>query len=70
MLASGRSRSCRQLNRFLEEALTDYPTGRDRPDRPGTSRLSPHLHFGEISVRQIWFAVREHDAVAENSPVR
>ena len=47
-----------QLNRFLEEALSGYATERDRPDRAGTSRLSPHLHFGEISVRQIWHTVR------------
>jgi deoxyribodipyrimidine photo-lyase len=51
-----------QLKRFLEEALSAYPTGRDRPDRLGTSRLSPHLHFGEVSARQIWFAVREQRA--------
>ncbi len=52
-----------QLKRFLEEALGDYPTGRNRPDRMGTSRLSPHLHFGEISVRQLWSALRgqRHD---------
>ena len=52
-----------QLNCFLEEALDDYPTGRNRPDQMGTSRLSPHVHFGEISVRQIWHALRElrHD---------
>ncbi|MDW8310720.1 MAG: FAD-binding domain-containing protein, partial [Verrucomicrobiales bacterium] len=31
---------------------------RDRPDWSGTSRLSPHLHFGEISPRQVWHAVR------------
>ncbi|MFZ1576353.1 MAG: FAD-binding domain-containing protein, partial [Chromatiaceae bacterium] len=30
----------------------------DQPGRPGTSRLSPHLHFGEISPRQVWQAVR------------
>lgn len=47
-----------QLKRFLEEALCDYPAGRNRPDRMGTSRLSPHLHFGEISVREVWSALR------------
>ena len=47
-----------ELNRFLEEDLADYPTRRDRPDQVGTSRLSPHLHFGEISPRQVWEAVR------------
>jgi deoxyribodipyrimidine photo-lyase len=42
------------LKRFLSEAFDDYSENRDRPDLPGTSRLSPHLHFGELSPRQIW----------------
>jgi deoxyribodipyrimidine photo-lyase len=45
-----------ELSRFLE-VLEGYPTERDRPDMAGTSRLSPHLHFGEVSARQIWSAV-------------
>jgi deoxyribodipyrimidine photo-lyase len=55
----GEAGAAEQLNRFLEEALSGYATERDRPDRQGTSRLSPYLHFGEISTRQVWFAVRE-----------
>ena len=43
-----------QLDAFVDEALADYRRGRDRPDRPGTSRLSPHLHWGEIGPRQVW----------------
>lgn len=42
------------LEWFRDEALSDYAEARNRPDLPGTSRLSPHLHFGEISVRQVW----------------
>lgn len=45
------------LQALLEERLLEYPEDRDRPDLPGTSRLSPHLHFGEISPQQIWHAV-------------
>lgn len=41
------------LERFATAAIESYEKGRDRPDKPGTSRLSPHLHFGEISPRQI-----------------
>jgi len=48
------------LTRFLAEAFTNYAVDRDRPDLIGTSRLSPHLHFGEISPRQIWHATRQH----------
>lgn len=35
----------------------NYPDGRNRPGHAGTSRLSPHLHFGEITPRQIWHAI-------------
>jgi deoxyribodipyrimidine photo-lyase len=46
-----------QLERFLKSAFANYTNDRNRPDLTGTSRLSPHLHFGEISPRQIWHAV-------------
>ena len=45
-----------RLTAFLEDAVADYPRDRDRPDRAGTSRLSPHLHWGEIGPHQIWRA--------------
>lgn len=41
------------LELFTDDALGDYAAARDLPARHGTSRLSPHLHFGEISPRQI-----------------
>jgi deoxyribodipyrimidine photo-lyase len=41
------------LARFLDEAVAHYEEGRDRPDWFGTSRLSPHLAFGEIGPRQV-----------------
>ncbi|MFO0972866.1 MAG: deoxyribodipyrimidine photo-lyase [Phycisphaerae bacterium] len=47
-----------QLRRFCRRARHHYSTGRDRPAEPGTSRLSPHLHFGEIGPRQVWHALR------------
>lgn len=43
----------------LEDTVRDYARCRDRPDVDATSRLSPHLHFGEISSRQVWHAVRQ-----------
>ncbi len=42
---------------FLDLALDGYAANRDRPDMAGTSRLSPHLHWGEIGPRQIWHAL-------------
>ena len=34
-----------------------YAADRDRPDLDGSSRLSPHLHWGELTARQVWHAV-------------
>jgi deoxyribodipyrimidine photo-lyase len=44
--------------RFLRDRIHAYDEGRDRPGEAGTSKLSAHLHFGEISVRQIWADVK------------
>jgi len=43
-----------ELTRFLEGAVDRYDDDRDHPGVNGTSRLSPHLHWGEISPRQVW----------------
>ena len=45
------------LRGFLDGALERYAARRDFPGVAGTSRLSPHLHFGEISAEQVWQAV-------------
>jgi deoxyribodipyrimidine photo-lyase len=45
-----------RLRIFTWESLAGYAGERDRPDHDGTSRLSPHLHFGEVSPRQVWAA--------------
>jgi deoxyribodipyrimidine photo-lyase len=55
------------LERFLEERLESYGKERDRPDICSTSRLSPHLHFGEISPTEVWHAVRELSIIAPGS---
>jgi deoxyribodipyrimidine photo-lyase len=47
-----------RLDAFLDADLAHYAARRDRPDLGATTRLSPHLHFGELSPRQIWHAVR------------
>ena len=54
----GETGASASLKRFVTAAFEDYSAQRNRPDLAGTSRLSPHLHFGEISPRQVWYAVR------------
>jgi len=51
-----------QLQRFFADGIVEYATQRDRPDVHGTSRLSPHLHFGEIGPREIWHTARQFAA--------
>jgi deoxyribodipyrimidine photo-lyase len=46
-----------RLRTFGKSAVSHYTDERDRTDHDGTSRLSPHLHSGEISPVQIWHAV-------------
>jgi deoxyribodipyrimidine photo-lyase len=48
-----------RLEQFLEDWLRDYGRSRDFPALAATSRLSPHLHFGELGPRQVWHAIRE-----------
>ena len=62
--APGTSGANLNLNLFIRYALKEYDHQRDLPGVAGTSRLSPHLHFGEISPQQVWHAIAESD-VAE-----
>lgn len=50
----GESGAQQALASFLATGLKNYKNGRDYPALPHPSRLSPYLHFGEISPNQIW----------------
>jgi deoxyribodipyrimidine photo-lyase len=52
----------------LEDALPHYGQERDIPSLEGTSRLSPHLHFGEIGIREAWAALRGRLASLDRDP--
>ncbi|MBA3537292.1 MAG: deoxyribodipyrimidine photo-lyase [Tatlockia sp.] len=47
----------KKLHEFIDNNLLNYKANRDFPAKNATSRLSPHLHFGEISPWTIWRAV-------------
>jgi deoxyribodipyrimidine photo-lyase len=49
----GEDGAAERLDHFVGE-VGDYLSRRDFPSIEGTSRLSPHLHFGEVSARQVW----------------
>ncbi len=52
----------RRLERFVTDGIEEYAALRHRPAAAGVSRLSPHLHFGDMSPRQAWHAVEAHAA--------
>jgi len=56
----GESGAQARLDEFAAGAVADYRDQRNLPGVRGTSRLSPHLHFGEISPGQAWRTVTNH----------
>jgi deoxyribodipyrimidine photo-lyase len=55
---SGAKGAQARLAAFLDGALKGYKDRRNLPGIVGTSKLSPHLHFGEISIRDVWAQTR------------
>ncbi|MBA3897173.1 MAG: deoxyribodipyrimidine photo-lyase [Sphingomonadaceae bacterium] len=48
------------LDAFADH-VADYGSARDLPSEGGTSHLSPHLHFGEVSPAAVWHRLAAHD---------
>lgn len=65
-LAPGEIGAMHRLQEFVETALHGYATWRDFPGEDATSRLSPHLAAGEISVREIFWRVEESETPEED----
>ncbi len=55
----GEDAAQRRLAGFLDRAVHRYDTGRNLPGQPGTSMVSAHLHWGELSPRQVWATARQ-----------
>jgi deoxyribodipyrimidine photo-lyase len=54
----GTSEALKLLKEFVTKKLADYAKQRNHPEMDGTSRLSPYLHFGQISPLTVALAVR------------
>lgn len=55
------------LKKFLKSGISNYKEGRNFPAKKNVSRLSPHLHFGEISPNQVWYAALESELVKSDN---
>lgn len=64
---TGEGAAHQRLAQFLESALCDYDTNRDRPDLDATSGLSSHLKFGEIHPFTALRAISRHDCMGAKS---
>ncbi|HEY5849380.1 MAG TPA: deoxyribodipyrimidine photo-lyase, partial [Lysobacter sp.] len=65
----GEDGAMQALEAFTDGALQGYATQRDRPDRIGTSRLSPHLHFGEIAPWRVVAALERLRGQASDADI-
>ena len=50
-----------KVTEFVKNGLKDYKDGRNFPSKTNVSRLSPHLHWGEVSPNQVWYQAIESD---------
>jgi deoxyribodipyrimidine photo-lyase len=57
----GEVAALKKLEKFTQNRLENYKQGRNFPALNSVSRLSPHLHFGEISPNQAWYAAKKNE---------
>jgi len=58
----GEAHAQQALKKFIKNSLQNYSTTRNIPSKiEGTSKLSPHLHWGELSIRATWQAIQDID---------
>jgi len=62
----GEAAAHHKLEAFCASTLDNYRKGRDFPALASTSRLSPHLHFGEVSPQQAWHRAAQTAMHADN----
>lgn len=61
--AAGESVALQELDYFcLEGLIFSYDEQRNLPAVEGTSRLSPHLRWGTLGIRQVWQTTRDAEA--------
>ena len=53
----GEKGASKKFRQFVAQSLTNYKQGRNFPAEPYVSKLSPHIHFGEVSPNQLWHGV-------------
>lgn len=60
----GEEDAWRKMEAFIEKGIHNYKKGRDYPALNSVSRISPHLHFGEIAPHRVWKQAEEAGGLA------
>ena len=56
---AGEQEALKKMDAFIHRKADDYKSGRNYPAKEAVSRLSPHLHFGEVSPNTVWHALKK-----------
>ncbi|WP_068276341.1 cryptochrome/photolyase family protein [Aldersonia kunmingensis] len=64
---AGEAAARKRWREFRDAHLNDYATDRDRPDRDGTTRMSPYLKFGCIHPRTLLHDLSGHSGKGPTS---
>ncbi len=56
---AGEEQAETRLNTFLQEGLPQYKEGRNFPNKPAVSRLSPYIQMGTLSPNQLWYGAQK-----------
>lgn len=65
----GETTALREAYRFAIDHAASYDDNRNLPGVDGVSRLSPHLHFGEISIRRLWQLIQSESAATDGRDI-
>jgi deoxyribodipyrimidine photo-lyase len=68
-IQGGRTRALAVLSRVRQGEWKDYAARRDYPAQPGTTRLSPHLKFGTLSIRELAQTLRDTPGYGMSHPL-
>ena len=63
----GEEQALKNFKNFKNKVIENYSDGRDRPDKNYTSKLSPYLHFGEISPERIFEEIKKKKIINNES---
>lgn len=67
----GRKEGLKHLKDFYNKGLSNYKSKRDFPSFNGTSLISPHLHFGTVSIRECWRAsLKKMNEIGESADIK